>query len=217
MGWDFNEGSGDKANFTKFPVGITRIRILDEEPLMRWTHWMPQFQKSVNCPGKGCPVCEIRKQQKANKEEYTYNMGRRLTMNVYNHDTNRVEIMEQGITFFEDLRDIMTDLTEKGKKLKDAILKVRRRGSTKDDTSYRIDIDSEEPLSVEEIDAFDKMVDMKDYFKPHTPAQILMLLQVRAETPDKYKEAWNNIMKPEETPVEDDNPIDAEDEDIEVR
>lgn len=216
MGWDFNEGQ-DKTNFTKFSVGITRIRILDEEPMVRWIHWMGQYQKSVNCPGRGCPIDEIRKQQKANGEDYTYNMGRRFTINVYNHDTNRAEIMEQGITFFEDLRDVMTDLTDQGKKLKDVILKVRRRGSTKDDTSYRIDIDVEEPLSVPEIDAYDNLVDMKEYFKPHNPAQILKLLQVRAETPEKYKEAWNEIMKAEEPASHESDNVDLPEEDIEVR
>lgn len=210
-GWNFDAGSNqDKANFTKFPVGVTRIRVLDAEPNVRWTHWMPQFQKSVNCPGRGCPIDDIRRQQKANGESYTYNMSRRFAINIYNQETQRVEIMEQGITFFEDLRDIMTDLREEGKTLSDVIIKVRRRGTGKDDTSYRIDIDVEEPMTQAEVDASSEKVDLQEYFKPHTPMQILKLLQVRAETPDKYKEAWNEIMS------EGESGTDTEEE-IEVR
>lgn len=192
--WDFDKGNeskdSKKANFTKFPVGVTRIRILDDAPFVRWTHWMPQFKRSVNCPGRGCPICEIRKQQKANGEKHTYGMSRRFAINIYNYETQLQEIMEQGITFFEDLRDLMMDLREKGKDLKDAVLKVRRRGTDKDDTSYRVDIDVIEPMGTAEQDAMNSKIDLPDYFKPHTPEKILKLLQVR----ENHIEAWNEIM-----------------------
>lgn len=213
MSWDFNDGNTQStANFTKFPVGITHIRVLEEQPKTRWVHWMPQFQKSVNCPGRGCPICEVRKQQKANKEPYTYSMSRRISINVYNKDQNRVEIMEQGVGFFEDLRDIREDLIQEGKTLDSVVLKVRRRGTGKDDTSYRIDVSSNDPMDEEESGALQDIVDMDEYFKPHTNEQILNLLMVRAETPDKYKEAWNNIMTNEEEKQEEDT-----EEEIEIQ
>jgi hypothetical protein len=188
--WDFDKssGNGKKAEFTKFPQGITRIHIVDEEPAVRWVHWMPQFKRSINCPGKGCPICEIRHQQKANKQPYTYQMGRRLAINIYNYETGKVEICEQGVTFFQDLRDIMEDLKSKGKHLSDVNLKVRRRGTTKDDTSYRIDVltdEENEGLALPDSIIEDK-IDLKDYFKPHTEDQILRLVQ---------GESWEEVMK----------------------
>ena len=192
--WDFDKGNeskdSKKVNFTKFPVGITRIRILDGAPFVRWAHWMPQFSRSVNCPGKGCPICEIRKQQKANGEKYTYGMARRFAINIYNYETGLQEIMEQGIGFFEDLRDIMMDLKEEGKELRDAIIKVRRRGTGKDDTSYRVDIDEIEPMGKNEQEAMNTKIELSEFFKPHTPEKILRLLQVR----ENHTEAWNEIM-----------------------
>lgn len=192
--WDFDKGSeskeSKKANFTKFPVGITRIRILDDAPFVRWAHWMPQFSRSVNCPGKGCPICEIRKQQKANGEKYTYGMARRFAINIYNYETGLQEIMEQGVGFFEDLRDIMMDLKEEGKELRDAIIKVRRRGTGKDDTSYRVDVDTVESMGKAEQEAMSTKIELSEFFKPHTPEKILRLLQVR----ENHAEAWSEIM-----------------------
>lgn len=208
QGWDFDtsNGGGTKAEFTKFPVGITRIRVLDDAPHVRWTHWLQQHKRSVNCPGQGCPICEIRKQQKANKEPYTYPMGRRFAMNNHNIETGKVEIMEQGIGFFEDLRDLKADVEEKGNKLHDAILKVRRRGTGKDDTSYRIDVDEIMALSLDEIKKLDEQkIDLKEYFKPHTNEQILRVIS---------GEAWDVVMKSENA---DENNGDGENEEIEIR
>lgn len=219
-GWDFEAGNGggQKQNFTKFPQGVTRIRVLDSAPNIRWSHWMPQFQRSVNCPGRGCPIDEIRRQQKANGEPYSYNMTKRFAMNIYNHDTNQAEIMEQGITFMEDLRDIMTELRESGKSLQDVILKVRRRGSNQNDTSYRIDVDVEEPLSAPEESALDAKVDLEEYFKPHTPEQILALLQVREGTLQDYQAKWTEIMSDGESEEATTNDEEiATEEDIEIR
>lgn len=217
-GWDFNldgeGGSSKKAEFTKFPVGITRIRVLDNAPDVRWTHFLNQFKRSVNCPGKGCPICEIRKNQKANKEPITYAMGRRFAVNVFNLETGKTEICEQGVGFFEDLRDLKDELEDKGKKLSDAIIKVKRRGTGKDDTSYRLDIDSISPLSEDELAKYDEdKVVLGEYFKPHTNEQILRLVK---------GEAWDDVMKSEhednEAPAtEGSTGATGEDEDFEVK
>lgn len=194
MTWDLEKGtSKGKTEFTKFPVGVTRIRIIDEVPHIRWVHWMQKFSRSINCPGKGCPICDIRRQQKANKEPQTYNMGRRYAVNILNRETERPELMEQGITFFEDLRDLLTDLNAEGKTFADVDVKVRRRGTGKDDTSYRIDLDEESPLSDEDKAAMDNKIDLDEYFKPHTPEQILRLLD---------GEEWNDVMNGTESDEE---------------
>lgn len=186
MSWDFNNNNGTKAEFTKFPVGITRIRIVDDEPYVRWTHWLPKFSRSINCPGKGCPICEIRKHQKANKEPYTYGVSRRIAINIINRETGKLEIMEQGINFFNDVRDLRHDLIEKGLSLIDADIKVRRRGTGKDDTSYRLDIDVQSPLSDEDKELIANKIDLQDYFKPHTFEQITRIVN---------GESWDDVMK----------------------
>ena len=94
-GWSFETGGGNskKQEFTKFPEGITKIRIIDVEPVERWTHWMARDKRSINCPGKGCPICEIRKQEKANKLPYTYPMARRFALQVLNRNTNKLKVL----------------------------------------------------------------------------------------------------------------------------
>lgn len=178
--WDLNAnpngGGGDKATFTKFPEGITRIRIVDDAPYQRWTHFIKKWSRSINCPGRGCPICEIRKQQKTNKQPYTYPMAKRFAMNVINRETGGLEILEQGKTFMEDVKDMLNDLSAKGKSLYDADLKVRRRGTGQDDTSYRIDIESEYPLSEADKKMLEKRVKFDEYFQPHTPEQILRIV-----------------------------------------
>lgn len=203
-GWDLDSGSnggGQEVDFTKFPVGVTKIRVVDVAPHQRWTHWMPQFRRSVNCPGRGCPIDEIRRQEKANGVPYSYNMTKRFALQIINRETGKLEIMEQGKTFMEDLRDLMNDLREDGKSLSDVDIKVRRRGTDANDTTYRLDIDEEYPLSDNDKKLAENKLDLNEYFKPHTPEQIMKLLEVRAETPDGYREAWNNIMKDGEEPI----------------
>ena len=181
-GWNFDQksskGDGNKKNFTKFPVGITNIRILDESPHERWIHWLQKYNRGLTCPGKGCPICEIRKKQKANKESYSYNMARRLTMNIYNHETEQVEIMEQGVTFFTDVKEMMLELKEEGKTLFDADLKVKRRGEGKDDTTYRIDLAKEYPLpeSVMKKVEEEKVPDLSEFFGVPTLEQVQRLI-----------------------------------------
>ena len=110
----------------------------------------------------------------------------------------KLEIMEQGIGFFQDLRDLMQDLSEQGKSLSDAIIKVRRRGTGKDDTSYRLDIEEIKPMSDKEVEAVSKKINLQEYFKPHTIEQITRIIN---------GEAWEDAMR-----------SDYEDnEDIEVR
>lgn len=199
MSWDLEkatgqEEQGSKTNFTKFPEGITQITVLGAEPHVRWTHWQPKFTRSINCPGRGCPICEIRKRQKTNGESYTHDMSRRFSIGIYNHDTAQYEIMEQGKTFMEDLRDVMESLSKKGKALNTVTLDVKRRGMGKDNTSYRIDVSEElkpVPSNVEEID-------LLEYYKPHTVEQILALLNVPFGSKEEMLEAWIAITSPQQ-------------------
>ena len=197
-GWDFgsktqdsSSGSG-KKNFTKFPNGITYIRILDAEPHMRWIHWMPQFKRSVVCPGN-CPIDKIRKREKEAGLEYTYNMQRKFSMNIFNHGTDQLEIMDEGITFMEELRDVREELLDEGINIFDVILKVKKRGGDK--VSYRIDVDKREPLSELEQEAFESRTYFAEYFKSTTVEQIQALLEVKENHSEKFIEIMTGETK----------------------
>lgn len=198
MGWDFESNSGSKNEFTKFPVGITRIRVVDDEPYVRWTHWLNQFKRAINCPSNDCAICQIRKLQKANKEPYSYPMARRLSMNIINRETGKLEIMEQGVTFFQNLKDLMVDLAEEGKSLKDVDIKVRRRGTEKEDTSYRLDIDKEYPMDENDLALIKNKQDLSIFFAPNTPEQIIRIVA---------GESWDDVMS---NNSESDEPITVE-------
>ena len=207
---DGTSGGGDKKAFTRFAEGITFIQLIDDAPNVRWVHWLPMHNRSVTCPGRGCPFCEVRNVQKQNGQKQTIGMSRRYSMNVYNHDTKQVEIMEQGKTFFEDLRDLVGDAIEEGKDPKTLVFKVRRRGTGQDDTSYRIDIDSSKETAT-----FDqtKVTELSEYFKPITNEQALALLN---------GVAFDDAMKigteeqPPAPPVESKEPVELQDVEIEL-
>jgi hypothetical protein len=193
--WDFNENgsSSQKAEFTKFPVGVTRIRVIDVEPYVRWTHWLNANKRSVNCPGKGCPICEIRKNQKASKEPYSISMSRRFAINIFNFETGKVEIMEQGIGFFEDLREMKDQAEKAGHSLSEAIIRVKRKGTDKDDTSYRLDIDE---YTIDSVNQYkDKVINLAEYFKPHDADKILRVLN---------GEKWEDVFKADTSENDDD-------------
>lgn len=202
-----NGSGGSKAEFVKFPEGITRVRVVDNAPYQRWTHYLNQFKRSVNCPGRGCPICEMRKAEKANKLPNKYNMTKRFAINVLNRETSRVEIMEQGKTFFQDLVDLRGELAEDGKSLLDVDIKVRRRGTGKDDTSYRLDLDKEYPLTDAEKKLIEDAVKLDEYFKPHAPEKIVRILN---------GEDWNTVMSENSAETPEAFAETIKDEDIEL-
>jgi hypothetical protein len=173
MSWDFDKKESSKKSYTKFPVGITKVRFLSESPFPRWTHFIKSEKRSINCPGKGCPICDIRHAQKANKETYTYPMSKRMSMWLFNYDTNQVEVCEQGGTFYTDLRDLRDEIVGKGHDLHDAIIKVKRRGTGQDDTSYRLDVDEYKPADEEMLKLIKGLESFEELYKPHTIEQVL--------------------------------------------
>lgn len=198
-GWDLDKSSNAtayvKTEFTKFPVGITRIRVVDDVPTWRWAHWWVPAKRFVTCAGVKCPICEIRKNQKANGETQTYNMTKRYSFNVVNRESQKVEVLEQGVTFFKDVKELMDDLNNEGKKLQDVDIKVRRRGTGQDDTSYRLDVGDATPLNTTEVKALEFKTDFTEYYKVPDREEILRLLA--GET---YEQVFYNK---EETVVDD--------------
>jgi hypothetical protein len=137
MGWNDVEqtggsGSKDKVEYTKFPEGVTVIRVLDNEPYSFWSHWMTKHGKGVTCLGKGCPICAVIAQQKANKEARTYSSTKRHAMRVWNYTTKRMEIMVQGQGFAQQLLNLHKEVGD----ITTYDIKVTRKGLEVSDTNY---------------------------------------------------------------------------------
>lgn len=182
-----NEGQteGKKNEFTRFPEGDTFITIIDDEPVIRWTHWFPKHKRAFNCPGRGCLICDIRAKQKEAGEQYSYSSAKRFAINIWNHNTNRLEIMEQGQGFFEDLKDLRIDLIENNKVFADVKLRVRRRGLGQFDTSYRIDISDDIEFTDKQMEEIKERINLAEYYKPNTNEQAQRLLN---------GETWDEVM-----------------------
>lgn len=134
--WDDvdSNGGGGKSDieYTKINAGsMVTLRILDDEPFSRWTHWLPVQKRSLTCAGKDCPICAVIKSQKEAKETPTYSSTRRHILHVWNYDTNRIEFFEQGNTVFKDLSAFHKMLGG----IKNADIKVMKTGQGKD-TKY---------------------------------------------------------------------------------
>lgn len=190
-GWDVidDSGSGNKVEFLKLAEGITYIQLIDAVPTPRWTHWMPSLNRSLTCTGKGCPICEIRKAEKANGEKPTNGIGRRFSMSAINDSNGKVEILDQGKTFMEDLRDLALDVAKEGKDIRGYKLKIKRRGMDTS-TSYRIDLDEEVEISKLE------PINLVEYFAPPTNEQVLRILN---------GEKIEDVMKREDNDKKDEN------------
>lgn len=140
FGWDDieDDNNNESIDFVKFPEGNTTIRIIDEKPYTRWTHWIPQANEgkgaSITCIGKGCPICELISQAKANKEKPKYNSRKVHTMRVINRTTGKVEINEQGKMFYQNLNSIRKEIGD----IRCYDVKVIRKGTGKSDTSYTL-------------------------------------------------------------------------------
>ena len=112
-GWEEvirESGSSTKTEFTKLQNGVTELRFLDEEPFVRWAHWMNNCKRNVSCIGADCPICQSIKiaRQTGTKPPYTSN--RKFAMHVYNFNTKKVEIIEQGKTFFTQLHALHEEI-----------------------------------------------------------------------------------------------------------
>lgn len=218
-----NSGGGGtaKTEFVKFPEGITKLRVIDLKIHVRWVHWMPQFKRSVNCPGSNkCPICTIRKAAKEANEKQKYSLSKRFAVNVLNRETKSYEILDQGKEFFEDLKVVrieglqpIVEVDDDGNEVQKAPrgeltnydVKVRRTGTGQEDTKYRIDPDRKYALSKEDMELAAGAKDLEEYFKPHTTEQIQRLLN---------GEEWNEVMSGQAT--ESGNNSNEQEEQVEV-
>lgn len=111
--WDLamkNENSREgksETNYVKFVEGSNQMRILDKEPKAVWVHWLANANNgkglSVVCLGKDCPMCQKYRYDKANKIQTRDRLSRQFVINVYNRNTERVELLQKGKSIFETL------------------------------------------------------------------------------------------------------------------
>lgn len=120
-----NSGSASEVKYLKLKPGVTKIRVLDEEPFSRWTHWIQAANSgkglSVDCLGKGCPVCaEIAKDKKA-KATKRYNSTKSHAINILARSfktlqgvetslNNEVNILDKGNKIFTGLLACMSNM-----------------------------------------------------------------------------------------------------------
>lgn len=169
MSWaDVEKTETTKIPYTKFREGSTVIRILDSEPYSFWQHWLQVQKSAVTCIGKGCPICNVIAEDRANKITPRFGNSQRHAMRVWNYSTNQMEIMIQGRKFMNQLLTLNKEIGD----LKDYDVKVVRTGSGKDTTYSVLPSQPSEFTHMEEVST----VDMADQFKAPDRDAILQLM-----------------------------------------
>jgi hypothetical protein len=124
MGWDSldvntsNSESKGKVEYAKLGVGSHIIRFLDNDIFSRWTHWIPAANGGkgfgVNCIGKDCPICEIRKsdpqgegKKYSNRQKHAVNiLERELDSKGQPTGVTTLSLLDKGNMLFNSIRDI---------------------------------------------------------------------------------------------------------------
>lgn len=140
MNWDnieIKETNSVKTEFMSFPEGSSTIRIVSP-PLQRKGHWLQSAKVSVDCLGSNCPVCEMNRQAEKMGEQPPSKIRNSFMFYVIDRADGQVKIVEQGINFIKTLKSLQEQLREDGveSNLQLFDLKVRRTGSTAQNTSY---------------------------------------------------------------------------------
>lgn len=177
MGWNdvnTNESSKEARDFVKFVEGTnTVIRIVDAEPFSRWTHWMPQYKRSITCLGRGCPICNLVQQAKANDETPKYSQSKRHAIRVLNRNTGNVEILDQGRKFFNQLLSFHTEIGD----TRNYDIKVIRVGSDKSTDYTLIPLPAKELTEEENNLINENAIDFAEYFKAPSMEQALQMVE----------------------------------------
>ena len=175
-GWDevlrdpqMNTG---KTEFTKLQNGVTELRFLDDEPFVRWAHWIAQAKRNVSCIGADCPVCEAIKASRQAGMKPSYSSNRKFAMHVLNLNTGNVEILEQGKTFFTQLHALHEEIGNiKGYNIK---VKTQNAGST--DVTYTLLPCATSELSPEQVEQTKELKPFDEVFKKPTREQVVQLM-----------------------------------------
>lgn len=173
MSWNDVVGEArktEKVPYSKFDAGNTMIRIIDNEPYSFWTHWLEKQKTSATCMGRECPMCAVNAQMKANKEAPKYGNSQRHAVRIWNHDTQQMEIMIQGKTFFSQLLTLHKEVGD----ITTYDIKVVRKGAGTD-TTYTLLPQPPKDLEVPEGAITD--VDFENTFSPPTKEEMILLME----------------------------------------
>lgn len=178
IGANNNSGGEGKTNYTKIE-GVVKGRILDDEPVTQWTHWIPSMNGgkggSVDCIGRDCPVCAIMKADKAAGRPKKYNSSKRHKINFYNKGTKQVEILNSGETVFEAMKNIMIQMGD----LKNIDITISKTGTGKN-TKYSVLPSIEMGVSPGALTDAEKALpkyDIASLSKPLTAEQIVRCIE----------------------------------------
>lgn len=170
-----NSSDEGKLGFFKLEAGSSAIvRIVDDEPLSRWTHWIQSAGRSVVCIGEknGCPCCTANREAKdAGVKVKPYGNSKKHTIHVINKSAKKLELLEQGNEFFETLlgyREAMGDL-------QNFDLKITRTGLKKN-TKYTIIPLPATPLNEEETKLLEGKLNLKEDLKAPTVEQVMEII-----------------------------------------
>lgn len=186
LGWNAvldssNGEGGDKVEFVKLPVGITKLRLLDEQPKAIWKHWIQAANDgkgmSVTCSGKDtCIVCKVNREMEAQGLKKKYTVSRAFAMNslVTENGEEKVQILEKGAGLFSSFYTLKTQMGD----LINYEVNITRTGTKMNDTKYMAlpvmpfvaltDTRKEEILA--------KRIDLEEFYKPLTREAIEILM-----------------------------------------
>lgn len=204
------QGNGEKKEigYLKFPEGASVIRILDDAPYSRFTHWIPQANQgkgvSIDCIGKNCPICEvIKKEKKEGKTTKSFNSKMTHSINVLvrklgGQDKNEVMVLEQGNGLFGSIKDQMTMLSNMGfdPDLKNVDLFINRTGKGFNDTKYSV---MANPATLKPLTEDEKKLekyDLKELKPMLDEAQVIMLMN--GKSLDEACQLYNDTKEAED-------------------
>lgn len=192
IGFNNTGDSGEKKTEYLKLEGTVKVRILDDEPRTYWTHWVPQMNGgkggSINCIGKGCPICAMMAQDKKENKPKRYSSSKKHIINVIDRATGTVKLLNAGETVFEGLKQIMMQMGD----LKSYDVSITRAGTGKQTKYSVLPTFPPKPLTDEEKQL--EKYDLDTVNKPLTGEQIEMLLEGKS-----YKEIF---AKPEDEVVD---------------
>lgn len=177
FGWNDVKGSEnktqEKAEYFKFVTGDNKFRVLDSEPVTRWTVWLPMANggKGVSVPiGSPKSDCPVRVYYEANKEANPALKLRKVhSLNIFDRRDNKVKILEKGKAVFDELVELLEDNGD----LTLFDVNIIQKGSTWNTIKYRGKLGDNLPDP-----QYDKesLYNIKEMVKPITQEQLNILL-----------------------------------------
>ncbi len=209
MGWlNDTETSTDtkvvEDNWLKIPspttIGKTtevRVRILDEEAIGTWRHWLGR--RPYNCPGFDiCPVCKARKQaSKDDPDNYKneFKLDYRYFLNVlyYDPEGNAVKIWSLTSTVGRKLKVF----EEKYGDMRNYDISIRKRKTGEMDQNIEYDViyEKESALSTENQAIAENRFDRQPFI---VPAEYEALKQVAQGIEPQYNGGLLKAAEPEQ-------------------